>query len=113
MKKTHNLKYAEFKCQDYLTTMSPLDAEIVFRARLGCISCKGNMPGSHRANMICRLCGEVDETQEHILNCRLVRGDKGNLEIALVHDMAVADPDDIIELCSRVRTFNDLITKKS
>ena len=113
MKKTCNLKYGEFKCQDYLTTMSPLDAEIVFRARLGCISCKGNMPGSHRANMICRLCGEVDETQEHILNCRLVRGDKDNLEIALVHDMAVADPDDIIELCSRVRTFNELITKKS
>ena len=64
------------------------------------------MPSSHRANMKCRPCGEVDETQEHVLNCPVVRGEKDNLEIAMVYDMALADPNDVIELCSRVTTRN-------
>ena len=47
MKKTRKLKYHEFSCQEYLTGMTPLDAQIIFRARLGCINCKGNMPSGH------------------------------------------------------------------
>ena len=63
--------------------------------------------------MTCRLCGKVDETQEHVLNCPVVRGEKDKLEIAMVYDMALADPNDVVELCSRVRSFNELITKAS
>ena len=76
MKKTQNLKYDALRCQDYLVAMSPLDAQIIFRLRTRSVSCKGNMSSAHRADMSCRLCGECDETQEHITNCSKIRGDK-------------------------------------
>ena len=113
LKKTQCLRYDVLKCQDYLLTMSPLDAQIIFRLRTRSVSCKGNMSSSHRADMSCRLCGESDETQEHVVNCPVIRGNKNYIGIDTVYDMDSADPDDIDELCSRIRLFNDKITKAS
>ena len=112
MKKTELLDYETFECQNYLTDMPPLDAEVIFRARLNSISCKGNMPNSHRTNMICRLCGVYEETQGHVLNCARVRQEKECLDMSMVYDLANADPYDLKELCCRVRTFKDLIEQE-
>ena len=112
MKKTELLEYEAFECQSYLTDMSPLDAQVIFRARLSSISCKGNMPSSHRTNMMCRLCGDSDETQGHVLNCAKVRQEKECLDMSMVYDLANADPYNLKELCCRVRTFNDLIEQE-
>ena len=111
MKKTQHLKYDKLKGQEYLTSMSPQDAQIIFRARLGCINCKGNMPSAHRGNLTCRLCKMADETQEHILNCPVVRGSKDCLDISIVLDISLADSGELVELCSRVRSFDNLISK--
>ena len=110
MKKTQHLKYDKLKGQEYLTSMSPQDAQIIFRARLGCINCKGNMPSAHRGNLTCRLCKMADETQEHILNCPVVRGSKDCLDISIVLDISLADSGELVELCSRVRSFDNLIS---
>ena len=113
MKKTEGLKYDVFDCQPYLTEMTPLDAEVIFRARLRSINCKGNMPSAHRTNMTCRLCGIADETQEHVVNCVNVRNEENHLDMSIVLDLASADPSDVKELCFRVRTFNELIKEAS
>ena len=114
MKKTKNLCYDELRCQEYLTTMSPADAQIIFRARMGCIKCKkGNMASGYRSDMKCRLCGDCEETQEHVINCSLVRGDKDILDIGIVRDIPSTNTDDLVELCSRVRLFDDLVSKAS
>ena len=111
MKKTKHLRFDRMICQEYLTTMSPQDAQIIFRARMGCIACKGNMSSSYRGKMECRLCGDAEETQEHVVNCSFVRGNKDCLDIGIVSDISSADPSDLLELCSRVRLFDNLISK--
>ena len=67
------------------------------------------MAGSFRTDMACRLCGEVDETQEHSINCIKVRKEKACLDMSLVYDLDSADPSDVKELCSRIKSFNDLV----
>ena len=84
MKKTQNLTYDSFSCQSYLMDLTPQDAQIIFRARLRAIKCKGNMAGSYRTDMACRLCGEFDETQEHSINCINVRKEKSCLDMSIV-----------------------------
>ena len=106
MKKTKQLRYETFCCQPYLTTMSPCDAGILFRARLHSINCKANMPGASQ-DRSCRLCGESAETQEHIINCWHVKGDKELLDLTHVYD-AEADPGILRELCRRLRRFEEL-----
>ena len=113
MKKTEGLNYDTFDCQTYLTEMTPLDAEVIFRARLRSINCKGNMSSSYRTNMSCRLCGTADETQEHLVDCVKVRNEEDHLDLSIVNDLASADPSDVKELCYRVRTFNELIKEAS
>ena len=71
------------------------------------------MPSRYCANMTCRLCGAVEETQEHIINCPAVKGEKPNIEMAVVYDMTSADPSDINVICSRLRIFSDLIAQLS
>ena len=112
-KKTHLLKYDVLSCQDYLVNMPPGDAQIIFRARTRSISCKGNMSSSHRANMLCRLCGESEETQEHVLNCPVIKENRHDIDIEMVYDLQSADPAAIDELCSRVRLFDDMIIRAS
>ena len=109
MKKTKHLKYETFCCQSYLTSMSPSDAGILFRARLHSINCKANMPGASQ-DRSCRLCGKSVETQEHIVNCWHVKGDKEYIDVTLVND-AEADPGILRELCIRLRRFEELRTE--
>ena len=113
MKKTQNLTYDSFSCQSYLMDLTPQDAQIIFRARLRAIKCKGNMAGSYRTDMACRLCGEFDETQEHSINCINVRKEKSCLDMSIVYDLASADPNDVMELCCRIKSFNNLIENGS
>ena len=106
MKKTKHLKYDTFSCQSYLVSMSPSDASVLFRARLRSINCRANMPGSHQ-DLVCRLCGEDVETQEHIVNCRHVKGDKECIDVNVVNDLE-ADSSTLRELCTRFRYFEEL-----
>ena len=114
MTKTSSLKYTKLAPQPYLTMMDARDVFIIFRARLQTISCKGNMPGSYRNNLVCRLCGEDDETQEHVANCSEVRGSSDLfIDVRIVYDLDAADPGLLGEMCTRFRTFNELIVVKT
>ena len=109
MKKTKHLKYESFGCQTYLTSMSPVDACVLFKARLNSVNCKGNMPSAFQ-DMTCRLCGDAVENQQHIVNCVHVRGEKTCLDVSEVYDPD-ADAGVLEELCLRLRHFEELRIK--
>ena len=56
------------------------------------------------------LCSKVRflvETQEHIVNCRHMKGDKECIDVNIVND-SEADSSVLRELCTRFRYFEEL-----
>ena len=65
---------------------------------------------SNLSNLSCRLCGSEDESQVHIINCPLVRGNSAVLDITRIFagDFTTGD-EEVLEVCRRVDVFNNLV----
>ena len=72
--KTAKFFYDELKCQHYITQLAPKVARMMFRVRSRTVKCKANHKSSFRGNMLCRLGCQIEETQQHVVNCREIHG---------------------------------------
>ena len=72
--KTAKLFYEEFKCQEYVTALSPREARALFRVRSRTVLCKKNQKSSWTGDLFCRFGCQVEESQEHVINCPAIHG---------------------------------------
>ena len=59
--------------------------------------------------MLCRLCQNVEETQQHIVNCPTIMTDQDpilSLDTIMENDVELGDPN-IDVICKRISTFHD------
>ena len=68
MKKLKNIKYSKFKLQSYLQSnhLTNYQKQVIFSLRTNTFKVKTNLRRLHLNNLLCRLCHNCDETQEHI-----------------------------------------------
>ena len=74
--KVNHLNYFVLKMQNYLTAnackMKQEDSQLIFKLRSRMTEVKMNMKGLYYNEYDCRACGEGNETQEHILQCKVL-----------------------------------------
>ena len=109
--KTKHLSYNFFNSQPYMHHFSHKQASIIFKLRSFSIDCKGNRKSANN-DITCRLCKAADETQQHVINCPLVRvnGTPLDLSKVLSCDFTAGDKE-ILEICRRVDEFNKLVNE--
>ena len=76
--KTKHLTYTEFIPQPYIFHYNPKVSSTIFKVRSRNVECKANRKSTSK-DMICRLCHIEEETQEHIVNCPVIRQDDDRL----------------------------------
>ena len=70
---------------EYTNYLNRRDTSIMFKARCRMLDIKGNYKNKY-PNMICRLCKNETETQEHILNkCNITLGKDLRIDIEMLH----------------------------
>lgn len=107
--KTKQLSYNTLSFQPYMHQFTHKQASIIFKLRSYSVDCKVNRKSSN-SNLSCRLCGNEDESQVHIINCPLIRGNSAVLDITKIFagDFSSGD-EEVLEVCRRVDEFNDLV----
>ena len=68
-RKTCHLSYDRLKAQDYLFSLEPKCARIIFRTRCRMIDWKVNFKKKYGMDLRCPFCNDWDETLEHIFVC--------------------------------------------
>ena len=73
--KTQNLKFEGFKPAKYLLSNNLTTEEIqtLFKLRTRMVNVKENFKNGHIENMWCRNCQLFKETQQHLLECPILR----------------------------------------
>ena len=71
--KTKNLIFNDLAGQHYITSLPTVVARHIFRVRSQTVSCKVNQKSSY-TSVKCRTGCDVDETQEHVINCTNILG---------------------------------------
>jgi hypothetical protein len=73
--KTENLRFVGFKPAEYLLSKNLTTEEVktLFKLRTRMVDVKENYKNSHIENMWCRLCHLFTETQQHLLECPVMR----------------------------------------
>ena len=105
-KKLKDVSFTDkFKPQPYLKRHSSKIAQTLFKIRGRSTNVLENR-GSHGD---CRLCGEEEETQEHILNCVKIRGQAQTLSLVTIKQMHDA-PDVLVEIAERFMKFQEMIS---
>ena len=109
--KSNHLRPTELLRQNYVTSLYPAEARILFRVRTKMISCKANHKGSYK-DLTCRLCSRHPvETQQHLVNCDAVRGTDQMLVTLddCYKDGFEADRDLVKVICSRLTKADELL----
>ena len=65
-RKTYHLSYDRLKAQDYLFSLEPKCARIIFRTRCRMTDLKVNFKKKYGMDLRCPFCNDWDETLEHI-----------------------------------------------
>ena len=68
-KKTKSLCFEKYLQSDYLTSLPPLPARLVFKARLKMYDVKDNFKIKDEFDLNCPVCRKEAETLQHILQC--------------------------------------------
>ena len=68
-RKTCHLSYDRLKAQDYLFSLEPKCARIIFRTMCRMIDLKVNFKKKYGMDLRCPFCNDWDETLEHISVC--------------------------------------------
>ena len=73
--KTENIKIEILKPNSYLTDtrIYPDQAKFIFKMRTRMYSVKCNFKNQYNGNYICDLCKIEDDTQEHLLQCKVLQ----------------------------------------
>ena len=77
MKKLKNINYSKFKLQSYLQSnhLTDYQKQVIFSLRTYTFKVRMNLRRLHLNNLLCRLCHNCDETQEHIFTqCSEIEG---------------------------------------
>ena len=107
--KTCQIVYETFGRQKYVNHLLPRDARLIFRLRSRTVSCKDNHKSSY-PNLQCRLCRSELETQAHVVNCPVVRGGDGELDVERVYGMDFVEERTLIDgIVRRLLKFEDLL----
>ena len=107
--KTKHLSYSSFNFQPYMRQYNHMQAMVIFKLRSFSVNCKANRKSSN-LNLVCRLCNEELETQDHIINCSAIFKDEAALDLSVVFsDHIPADDEVVLEICRRVEEFNKSI----
>lgn len=74
--KVAHIKYRRLEIQDYLrpNRISIQEAKFIFLVRTRMLDIKANFQNAH-ADMLCVACTDNDETQEHLLQCKVLGDD--------------------------------------
>ena len=104
-KKTSSLSpYPELKLQKYFEFLSPADSRLLFAIRSGTLDIKTFRKYNYAdGDVLCRLCGESEETVDHIVNhCKNIpRSD-------LVENIYSIEKDSVDVIVARMRDFVNL-----
>ena len=71
-KKTKNLCFEKYLLSEYLTSLPPLLAILVFKARLRMYDVKDNFKIKYGFDLNCPFCRKGAETLQHLLQCDCV-----------------------------------------
>ena len=112
--KTEHLVYTKFLPQPYIYHYHPKTAATIFKIRSRNVECKANRKSFYKcglpsSDMLCRLCQNVEETQQHIVNCPTIMTDQDpilSLDTIMENDVELGDPN-IDVICKRISTFHD------
>ena len=101
--KMKDVTYDMFSCQKYLLTMDAGSVRKIARLRSRTFKCKNNHRSSNSSNLLCRTGCLAIETQDHLLNCKVIHGDVPEMDSCLVREMEVDSySGDLRELLRRV-----------
>ena len=81
LSKTKELIYQSLQRRTYISEKTAEIACFIFRVRIRSISCKANMKSSF-SDLKCRLCGNANEDQYHIVNCPMVKDSGDDIDIS-------------------------------
>ena len=72
--KVHNEAYKDLKVMKYLDDkrFTPDLANLLFKFRTRVFNVRNNFRNQYRTNLICPLCREREDSQEHLLECRVI-----------------------------------------
>ena len=103
-KKTADLGYDKLETQEYLKTLYPNQARIMFKCRSRTLDIKTHSTYKYE-DQKCRKCGEQDETVEHAINCQ--QNEELNLEY--MGDFT-SNMVQTVRCLKRIETFIDDVT---
>lgn len=108
--KTKLLQYQSLSIQPYLLHYHPKQASTIFKLRSRSIECKVNRK-STAANLICRLCKENEESQDHVVNCRNIRLEGAIHSMEEIIGEVPLNNENVHEICNRFYEFNKQINE--
>ena len=110
MTKTSTLIYEYFNPQPYLFYYPYKTACTIFKLRSKSFNCKVNQASAHN-NLICRACKEEEESQDHIINCPVIRKNGINLNSNDINDINILkNKEHISKICQRYEEFEQFIS---
>ena len=73
--KVENFQSTDLKCSNYLMdkSFSKIDARLLFKFRTRMYSVKANFSTKYENNMLCDLCTSAECTQQHLLQCPVIK----------------------------------------
>jgi hypothetical protein len=96
---------SDFKPLPYINCCSSKTAQTIFKIRGRSTNVLANR-GSHE---VCRLCGGEEETQDHVLNCSMIRGGDRILSLSSIKDFD-GEMMDVFEIAERFIKFQETIS---
>ena len=111
--KTKHLTYKSFTPQPYIHHYHPKISSTLFKIRSRNIECKANRK-SQSDNLLCRLCNNEEETQEHLVNCSEIKTESDShisLKSIMEKDVDLNNAD-VLEICKRVSSFHDKVSNE-
>ena len=73
-----------FERKKYLDSLSPSEIEWLIKVKLNMLPLKANYKNKFQGDVDCPLCGEEEDTTEHIFVCKTVRNVQESREIAAI-----------------------------
>ena len=96
-----NIDIKELKIADYLKDkrIHPKDAKFIFKMRTRMYSVKSNFKNQYGDNLYCNLCKIEEDTQEHLLKCKVLQKFIPEIEEQNLHYKSIfGDADDILKI---------------
>ena len=84
LSKIREVEYESFGCQEYISTMDTFSVRKIARLRSRTFACKANQKSANSCNLLCRAGCEVEESQDHLINCWNIHGEVSEMDVSFV-----------------------------